>query len=133
MKNSKITRTIFKTEWKSKEGVIYYYHDIELENGDKGSIGCKEKEPSWLNPGQELSYTLEEVPGKSNKIKKITEIRGGYNGGGSKQSSSPSSFALSYAKDVVIASWSPDAPKKLSSGDLFDIAEKMYNWMKERA
>lgn len=129
-KSSKITRTIFKTEWAGKNGT-YYYHDIELENGDKGSIGCKEKEPTFLNPGQELKYTIE-VTEKGTKIQRVTENKGGFNGG-SKTPASPASFALSYAKDVVIASWGEHSPVKMDSDSLFKIAEKMYTWMKERA
>jgi len=130
-KKAKITRVVFKNEWSGNNGTVYY-HDIELDNGDKGSIGCKEKEPKFLNPQQELTYTIEDT-GKGFKIKKVTENKGGYNGGGNKTPASPASFALSYAKDVVIASWGEHSPKKMSSEDLFSIAEKMYNWMKERA
>jgi hypothetical protein len=125
-KTSKITRTVFKNEWTGQNGVVFY-HEIELENGDKGQIGCKDKEPSWLNPCQELTYTIE-VTDKGNKIKRVN-AKPSYNGGGGK-SGSPASFALSYAKDVVIASWGEHAPKKMASEDLFKIADKMYEWMK---
>lgn len=129
-KKAKITRVVFKNEWSGQNGAVFY-HDIELDNGDKGSIGCKEKEPAWLNPGQDLLYAIE-VLEKGNKIKKASEGKGGFSGGG-KAPASPASFALSYAKDVVIASWGEHSPSKMKSDDLFAIADKMYKWMKERA
>ncbi len=130
-KKSKITRTIFKNEWSGNNGTVFY-HEVELENGDKGQIGCKDKSPQWLNPGNELTYTLE-VSDKGTKIKKVNDQNQGYKGGGGKPPASPASFALSYAKDVVIASWGEHSPKKMDSEALFAIAEKMYNWMKDRA
>lgn len=126
---SKITRTVFKNEWSGQNGTVYY-HEIELDSGDKGQIGCKDKEPEWLNPGKELTYTIEKND-KGNKIKRANS-KPAFSGGG-KSSGSPASFALSYAKDVVIASWSEHSPTKMKSDDLFTIAEKMYNWMKDRA
>lgn len=129
-KTSKITRTVFKNEWAGQNGTVFY-HEIELENGDKGQIGCRDKEPSFLNPGQELTYTIE-LGDRGNKIKKVNP-KTGFSGGGSKAPASPASFALSYAKDVVIASWGEHSPKKMASEDLFNIAEKMYKWMKDRA
>lgn len=125
---SKISRTVFKNEWSGQNGTVFY-HEVELENGDKGQIGCKDKEPDWLNPGKELIYTIEKTD-KGNKIKRVT-AKPAF--GGNKSPASPASFALSYAKDVVIASWGEHAPNKMSSDDLFKIADKMYNWMKERA
>lgn len=124
-KKATVTRVVFKNEW-AGNGSVTFYHDLELDNGDKGSIGCREKDPTWLNPGQELSYTID-----GNKIKKVQENKGF--SGGSKTPASPASFALSYAKDVVIASWVEHSPVKMKSEDLFVIAEKMYKWMKERA
>lgn len=125
-KTAKITRTIFKNEWANPKGGSVYYHDIELDNGDKGSIGSKEKEPEKLNPGKEITYTID-----GNKIKAVVP----QNGGGNFPKKAPannSSFALAYAKDVVIGSWCEQSPKKLTSEDLFTIADKMYNWMEAK-
>lgn len=125
---SKIIRTVFKNEWSGQNGTVFY-HEVELENGDKGQIGCRDKEPEWLNPGKELTYTLEKTD-KGNKIKKVNAKP---SFGGNKSPASPASFALSYAKDIVIASWGEHSPKKMNSEELFNIADKMYNWMKARA
>jgi hypothetical protein len=40
-KKAKIKRTVFKNEWTSPQGSKVFFHDIELDNGDKGSIGAK--------------------------------------------------------------------------------------------
>jgi hypothetical protein len=130
-KTATITRTVFKNEWTGQNGKVFY-HEIELDNGDKGQIGCKDKDPEKLNPGKQLTYTIEKTE-KGTKIKAANANPGGGGYNKPKQQSSPSSFALSYAKDVVIASWGEHAPKKMQSDDLFAIADKMYTWMKERA
>lgn len=129
-KKAKIIRVVFKNEWAGQNGTVFY-HEVELDNGDKGQIGCKDKEPAFLNPGSELTYTIE-IGDKGNKIKRVQESKGGFHSG-PKAPASPASFALSYAKDVVIASWGEHSPAKMKSEDLFLIAEKMYKWMKERA
>jgi hypothetical protein len=126
-KTAKITRTVFKNEWNNPKGGSVFYHDIELDNGDKGSIGAKDKEPSKLNPGQEITYTIESGE-KGNKIKAVNTNANGFNGA-KKQPANNSSFALAYSKDILIASWSEHSPKKLSSEDMFKLADKMHEWM----
>lgn len=102
-KKAKITRTIFKSEWNGPNGQVYY-HDIELDNGDKGSIGSKEKMPAKLNPGSELNYTIE-----NNKIKAVSPPNAsggnGFSGGGRKGPDPKVQivgFAMSYTKDLII-------------------------------
>lgn len=101
-KKAKITRTTFKNEW-TGNGNTVYYHDIELDNGDKGSIGSKEKMPSKLNPGNELTYTID-----AGKIKAAQPANGGGGfAGGGKKGPDPKvqivGFAMSYTKDLIVA------------------------------
>lgn len=65
MKTSVIKSSKFAREWNNPKGGVIYYHDIQLENGDKGSIGSKDKMPDFLKEGKTLSYTIE-----GDKIKK---------------------------------------------------------------
>lgn len=102
-KTAKITRTTFKNEWKGDKGSVFY-HDIELDNGDKGSIGAKEQMPSKLNPGQTLTYTIE-ASDKGNKIKAV-QASGGFSGGGRKGPDPKTQvvgFAMAYTKDLIVA------------------------------
>lgn len=102
-KTAKITRTTFKTAWENPKGGQIFYHDIELDNGDKGSIGSKEKMPSKLNPGSELTYTID-----NGKIKAVVPAQ---QGGGQWSKGKPApepriqmiSFAMAYTKDLVVA------------------------------
>lgn len=120
-KTSKITRTIFKNEWTSPQGQKIYYHDVELENGDKGSIGAKEQMPSKLNPNQELTYTIE-----GNKIKAVVPKPSF--GGGGKGYTAPDpkvqmiSFSMSYAKDLIVGS-------KVDIKDLEITFDRIYKAM----
>jgi hypothetical protein len=123
-KKAKITRTTFKQEWKGDKGSVFY-HDIELDNGDKGSIGAKEQMPSKLNPGQELTYTIE-AGQHGNKIKAVAAAGGGGGFGGGRKGPEPKTqiigFAMSYTKDLIVAG-------KISMDQLAVNFEKIYNLM----
>lgn len=119
-KKAKITRTVFKNEW-TGNGNTVYYHDIELDNGDKGSIGSKEKMPARLNPGSELTYTIDK-----GKIKAVQAQGGGGFAGGGKKGPDPKvqivGFAMSYTKDLIVAG-------KVTTDQLPAIFEKIHALM----
>lgn len=124
IKKAKITKTVFKNEWNNPKGDNIFYHDIELDSGDKGSIGTKEKEPAWLNPGQELSYTIE-TGEKGNKIKRAQENN--FKGGGySRPQQDPRvqliGFSHAYAKDLCVAG-------KIEIKDLGSYSKKIFDSM----
>lgn len=121
-KKSKIKSCRFVSEWAGQNGVVYY-HEIELENGDKGQIGTKEKNPDKLAVGQELSYTIESSS-RGNKIKAVTAQGGGFKG---KPQRDPKeqmiSFATAYTKDLVVAG-------KVEMREFEAAVKRMYNIMK---
>lgn len=124
-KKAKITRTTFKNEWAGPNGNVYY-HDIELDNGDKGSIGTKEKMPARLNPGQELTYTIQENHNGPDKIKAVNTPAGAGFVGGGKKGPDPkvqiAGFAMAYTKDLVVAD-------KIKVDQLPAIFEKIHSLM----
>ena len=124
-KTAKITKVEFTKEYEGQHGKIFY-HKLELDNGDKGSIGTKEKLPEKIAKGVEITYEVQESE-NGNKIK-IVQKKDFMK----RTPASNASFALAYAKDVVIGSWSEKSPKALVSDDLFKIADKMYNWLEDR-
>lgn len=94
-------------KWDGPHGTIWF-HSIVLDNGDSGSIGKKKE--FGIAIGDEITYTIE--PGQGgNKIKQVfappTDGDSGDStstGGTTYQKrGSGASFALSYAKDVMIA------------------------------
>lgn len=118
-KTSKILKSEFKNEWTNPQtNTKVYYHDLELENGDKGSIGTKEMNPQKISVGQELTYTLE-----NGKIKAAQQP---FNKGGGFKSKpfehECAAYSASYAKDLVVAG-------KVETKDLLTIADKIYNWL----
>lgn len=119
-KRAKITRTIFVSEWSGPNGQIYY-HEIELDNGDKGQIGSKEKMPDKLNPGNVLTYTIETTT-RGSKIKAVME--GKFTG--KKIFQDPRAqfigFVHAYAKDLVVAG-------KVELKDINGAAESMFKNM----
>jgi hypothetical protein len=103
-KKAKITKCSFTKEWGEGSSKTFF-HDIELDNGDKGSIGAKEKNPDKLKTGSELTYTIESGQ-YGNKIKAVNS-QPVYGGGGGKKGPDPKvqivGFAMSYTKDLIIA------------------------------
>lgn len=98
-KTAKITRTTFKQKWEGNGNTVFY-HDIELDNGDKGSIGAKEEMPSKLNPGSTLTYTID-----GNKIKAV-QSQNNFPAGAVRKAPDPKvqiiGFAMSYTKDLIV-------------------------------
>jgi hypothetical protein len=123
-KKAKIKRTVFKNEWKGSNGSVYY-HEVELDNGDKGQIGCKENMPVKLNPGNELTYTIEPDGRGGFKIKAVQQA-GGFSGGGGKKGPDPKvqivGFAMSYTKDLIIGG-------KIEIGKLPETFERIHSLM----
>lgn len=126
-KKAKITRTVFKNVWNNPNGGQVFYHEVELDNGDKGQIGSKEQMPAKLNPGSELNYTIE-ITDKGNKIKAIVPQQqgGGWSGGAKKSAPEPRvqmiSFAMAYTKDLIVGG-------KVSMNELEKEFNRVYNIM----
>jgi hypothetical protein len=133
-KKAKIVRTVFVSEWNNPKGGQIYYHKIELDNGDTGQIGSKEKMPAKLNPGQELHYTIEATD-KGNKIKAVMPVfAGDSKPGGGRPVIDPRAqfigFSASYAKDLVIAGKVDLKDMNLLTERIFDNMAKLYETIK---
>jgi hypothetical protein len=125
-KTAKITRTVFVSDWAGPNGPVYY-HEIELSNGDKGQIGSKEKMPAKLNPGSELTYTIEETS-RGNKIKAVVENKGFKPGGGKQDPKQAfTTMGYSYAKDLVVAGKLDIKDFHNCAKDIFDNMNKLFN------
>lgn len=113
---------MFVSDWAGPNGAVYY-HEIELSNGDKGQIGSKEKMPAKLNPGNELTYTLESTP-RGNKIKAVSDKGAPFQG--KKVFQDPRAqfigFSAAYSKDLVVAG-------KLDIKDMNGAAESIFKNM----
>lgn len=106
-KTGKVKSFTFTKEWVNPQNQTLYVHNIEFENGDKGSCWCKTQNPIQYAPGAELGY---ESPGndriKINRVivqqptqnpnsypNKMTESRKADNIG----------LAFAHAKDLIVA------------------------------
>lgn len=133
-KKARITRTVFTSEWTNPKGGQVYYHTIELDNGDTGQIGSKEKMPAKLNPGSELTYTIETTP-RGNKIKAVMQnTGGGFKPGGGRPVVDPRAqfigFSAAYAKDIVVAGKLDLKDMNLLTERIFDNMVKLYDTIK---
>jgi hypothetical protein len=129
-KTAKITRTVFKNVWNNPKGGQIFYHDIDLDNGDRGQIGCKEQNPSKIDPGNSLTYTIEADGRGNQKIKAVNPAQqggGAWKAGGKERDPKVQvvGFAMSYTKDLIVAG-------KLTIGDLPKHFDIIYNLMKEK-
>jgi hypothetical protein len=127
-KTAKITRTVFKNIWNNPKGGQIFYHEIELDNGDSGQIGCKEQTPAKINPGNSLTYTIEADGRGGQKIKAVIPVQqsGGHWPKGNKPQVAPQvqmiGYAMSYCKDLIIAG-------KADMKDLGSTFEIIYSEM----
>lgn len=121
-RKGKIVACKFIKEWTGQNGVVYY-HEIELDNKDKGQIGTKDRLPDKIAVGQELIYTLEETA-HGNKIKAV-QAQSGFRGGKPQRDPKEQmiSFAAAYTKDLICAG-------KLDIKDLEAGMKRMYQIMK---
>lgn len=132
-KTAKIEDILNVRKWNGQNGVVYYF-DILLDNHDRGSIGKKSKES--LKVGDTLVYLLEEGE-KGNKIKEFKEngFSGGFQGNRGATRGGNESFALSYAKDIVVAMIAKKATLDKTPAELAEytmtMADKFKHWLDE--
>lgn len=121
MKTSKIVSVESVTPWTNNENRTFYFHELFMENGEKITL-MKAKENAF-NAGDEVNYDEYEKDWKK-RYKEITENKWwGWNG---KKTSSTASFALSYAKDLVVAD-------KVGIENILATADKFKKWLDDNA
>ena len=129
---AEIKEAVFKKEFEY-QGKKLYEHQIVFIDQDLNQITAQyvsqKKEQDKFKEGIEAEFNLEERSKDGRKWFKIKPI---YSGGGNpnynrekkREQTRYSGFAMSYAKDLVIAD-------KVDIGQILPIAEKMFNFMVE--
>lgn len=135
VKTAQVEEILYIKEYDGKYGKTFY-HEILLSNGDKGEIG--KKVSGGVKVGDSITYTLE-TGEYGNKIKEVRDFNGNGNGGSkggysrAPESDKYPSFALSYAKDVVVAMIGTGEIKGKSSAEISAVimanAEKYLEWL----
>lgn len=135
-KTATITKVGPIKSWNGTNGTIFY-HSIQLDNGDAGSLGKKSE--GAVKEGDQITYKLEHGD-FGNKIKEIPTAPAG-RGSGSGYSfnvgrkSSTASFALSYAKDLAVANIAKaDRPMELNEAlakRITNVASIFQQWLSE--
>jgi hypothetical protein len=102
---AKITKTAFVKEYESKFGTVYL-HKV-FYDGKEALYNSKTKEQNKFVAGQEAEFTEEEKESNGKKFWGVKLIQQGkyspYAKAVKKEQSRYSGFAVSYAKDLVIA------------------------------
>lgn len=130
MKTANVTEVRGVRPWTGKNGTIFY-HDIVLDNGDRGSVGKKRE--GAIRVGDSLTYTID-----ADRITVVNPSTGGAGRfGSSKPAASPSSMALAYAKDLAVAfiakSDTPAEKMEAVADRVISIATKFDKWIKENS
>ncbi len=119
MKTSKIVKVTGSKQWKD-----IFYTSVELENGDKGSIGSKSE--GKYKVGDEIKYeiTTRESNGNTYYDIKIVKDKPEFQKGGFQKDNEFHlvSFSYAYAKDLVVAD-------KASIDKLQDLADRIADRM----
>lgn len=129
-KTGKVKAFTFVKEWLNPQQQTLYVHNIEFENGDKGSCWCKTQNPVQYSSGAELAY---EMPGNDKiKINRVIVQQ---------STQSPNSnyypkmnesrkvdsigLAFAHAKDIVVAKINQQTEMlKLETGGPAAVAKK---------
>lgn len=118
---SKITKLNYSKSWTGSHGEMHTF-DIEFENGDKGQVNAKSKEPKY-KVGDSVNYTKTPNGEYPDRIK--IEMQQGFQ----KKGSDRRAFALSYAKDIAVAKI--EKGESMSTEKVFEIADKFFEWMEK--
>ena len=120
MKTSKIKNVQGKGSWQADHGLMYSF-EYTLENGEVGLAYHKTVEAKYKE-GDSVNYEVSKDKQGNNKFSFLTVDKPFNNYSNKKPSQG--SFALSYAKDLLIAD-------KISYDQLIPTANKFNNWLKE--
>jgi len=137
MKESQITLLQDTQNTYDSPGGTIYYFNIHFANGDTGQIGTKSQTPPYAI-GDTIHYTTTPNGNHPNNIKKVNpqhengaavpgKVQGNFQKPASKgwvpivESSKYPSFAVSYAKDMVIGKAVPLKQMAAIAERLFDI------------
>jgi hypothetical protein len=128
-KKATVLKCTFTKEWTNPKGAIVYYHLLQLDNGDVGSVGTMEKNSVKIKEGTKITYEL-----KDDKLKLISDSsfsgakKGGGGGAYRKREMSDEEFlgyAWSYAKDLIVA-----GKKAKDFNELKALARAIYGEIK---
>lgn len=114
---------------------LLYKFEYELEDGTILTANHK-TDTSPFPAGTEVEYEVTKTHPEYGKSGKVTKPdSGNYKGSNASKGGSGSnrSFALSYAKDVLVASYMTPKTDVISLGtdQMFALAEKMNTWLNE--
>lgn len=114
MTTAKITSVKSITKWE-KDGNVIYFHKLELDNGETIDIGKKQE--NAFKDGESIDYEI--VNGKAKEVRQNNFQKGGFK---PVFKHNAAGFAMSYAKDLVIAD-------KIELKDLSGYADKIFEWL----
>lgn len=131
MKTAKVTGIAGIRPWDGQNGTVYY-HTLEMDNDEVISLGKKQE--NAFKVGDEITYETSETPDGKKRYKQVMPNAFGGNGfRGGQQRGSSASFALSYAKDLMIAAMPFHQDVKTSEwvSATVTAAGKFQAWLKE--
>lgn len=135
MAKGKITEITFVKEWEAPDGTKYFYHLIEIENGDNGKAPFRSKNQYQL--GDLIEYTISgdriqitkqiatEKPKSKHNAPMQNKAPRTYSQSGKRNKEDYLGFVYGYAKDIHIATMTITG-KKVPLSELKKNVEEMY-------
>lgn len=125
---AKVEEIISVREYDGQNGKVWYYK-LAMDNGEVGEIG--KKKPDFFKVGDSLTYTIESGQ-YGNKFKAV-QNGNGFSGGGksfvkANEADKYPSFALAYAKDIVVA-YNDRVPPEQAADATIKLANKFLDWL----
>lgn len=123
-----IKKVVYKKEYTTKFGQLHLFE--VYYNNKKGYYSSKRKDQNYFITNKECDFIEEMQKGANGEYLKIKQIpkEGGYSNFGKavkREQSKYSGFAMSYAKDLVVA-------EKITYEKMFFEAQLMLDWMVEQ-
>jgi len=136
MAKSKILSITHVNNWTAPDGTVYYYHSVELQNGDVGKAPFKR--PNEYSVGDTIEYSLNADRMNISKAESVKHQKSSpapktprnYTSNGKRSKEDYLGFVYGYAKDIHIAQMTITG-KKVPLSELKKNVEEMYAHIEE--
>lgn len=124
-KVSKVTSIVGDGTWNTKDGMLMYKYQYEMEDG--GKLSASHQSENKFAIGDEVEYEIKgtNTYGSYGSVSK--PFQGGGNSFTSKVKGNNRSFALSYAKDIAIAFI--EKGQAFDRDKIIETAETFNTWL----
>lgn len=130
-KVAKVDVVTFKKEFTSQYGTLYSF-EVKFNNGDTGFYNSKTKDQSKFVIGTEVEYEIETKSNDKGSWSVVKPVAAQKPFGGGFGKSAPKNENSIIAQSSIKASVELICAGKINPEKLFETAEKIMTWVKEK-